>query len=102
MEVLLKTSMLLVSVISLFVLYFLSSTKYTEFSSCTGKIKLKTTIVKTFVSKKGNYIGVSKEGVLVLLNDYPVLSGDMVLIYGRAEQFNSTCWIFPEKVMVVD
>ncbi len=102
METLLKISMFVVSVISLLALYIVSSTEYTEFSSCKGRVKLKTTIVKTFVSKKGNYIGVSKEGVLVLLNNYPVLSGDTVVIYGKAEKFNSTCWIFPEKVKVVD
>jgi hypothetical protein len=82
--------------------YVFSHTEYSEFSSCTGKVKLRTTILKIFVSKKGNYIGVSKEGILIFLNDYPVFSGDTVLIYGRAQKLNSTCWIFPDKVIVID
>ena len=102
METLLKTIMFVVSVISLFFLYLLSVTEYSEFSSCNGRVKLETTITKTFVSKKGNYIGVSTEGVLVFLNDYPVFPGDSVIIYGKAEEFNTTCWIFPEKVVIVD
>lgn len=102
MESLLKVIMILVSISSLFALYLISSIKYTEFSSCDGHIKLRTTIIKTFVSKKGNFIGVSKEGILVFLNEHFVVSGDNVEIYGRAERFNSTCWIFPDKVRVVD
>ena len=73
--------------------------------ACSGLVKVDATASKVFFSQKANLIGILSEGnasLLVLLNDFPVVEGNVATFYARAQKQGKSCWLFPKRVVVND
>ena len=88
--------------------FFQPQSKYVEKSiqqvneQCTGFVKIKANLIKTFVSKKGARIGIFKqknETILAVMDKfyYPSLN---VTAYATASRNGRQCWLFVKKLEV--
>jgi hypothetical protein len=93
------------TIFSLILLYAFSDFEYKELKTikdCHGKIKTKILIKETFLSKKGKYFGKS-DNLLIYLDNYKYIEkGDYVYIFGKGSLKNTTCFVFPDKITILD
>ncbi|MFH0987193.1 MAG: OB-fold nucleic acid binding domain-containing protein [Candidatus Micrarchaeota archaeon] len=68
--------------------------------SCEGYVSVSGEIVKTFYSQKGNFIVTVSDGnaVALVVTDPIYKTGDIISLKGRASEYGSSCWIFPEDI----
>jgi|GEM_PF-5722993 len=67
---------------------------------CTGFVKTKGNLIKTFVSKKGAKIGVLKqqdETIMLVLNKF-YFTAQNITIYATASKNGDQCWLFTKKL----
>jgi len=71
---------------------------------CEGKVKIKGTIVKSFISKKGKNIALIKQenstALAVLKTHY--LENQNITLYAHLSKYKNSCWFFSEKVIIND
>lgn len=102
MEKKIQTIALLFAFIGVIMAYaFAPEQQYAQFERCDGLVKAHGTLIKTFFSSKGNYIGVLKtnNAAPMVLIDYSFSRGDNVTVYARASNFSGQCWLFPDSVV---
>ncbi|MBI1974159.1 hypothetical protein HYS54_05070 [Candidatus Micrarchaeota archaeon] len=71
-------------------------------ASCSGLVRVDATVTKTFFSQKSSLIGLLADdggSMLSVMNDFPVMEGDRVTVFGRASRQGKQCWLFPKRVV---
>ena len=104
-----KTELVLISfsiIGLLFINFFQPQNKYSEKTiqqvkqDCTGFVKIKANLTKTFVSRKGAKIGVlqqNQQTIMAVFNDFYYPSQN-TLIYATASRNGEECWLFVKKI----
>lgn len=72
---------------------------------CGGYATVSGLLTKTFYSQAGNYLGTlaqNRTQLNVMLRDAAVIQGDRVRVFGKLSKFSGACWLFAERVDVID
>ena len=73
--------------------------------TCEGYASVSGVLTKTFYSKNNNYLGElsqNRSQIMVMLRDAAVVSGDRIRVRGQLSKFSGTCWLFAERVDLLD
>ena len=104
-----KTELILISfsIIGLLLInLFQPQNKYAEKTikqvkqDCTGFVKIKANLTKTFVSRKGAKIGIlkqQKETIMIVLDNFYFPTQNAVA-YATASKNGEQCWLFVKKL----
>ncbi len=97
----------LCSILGLSLVYAFSSDEYLEISpekiskNCGEKISFVSIISDTYYSGNGNRLAPIGDSILILNNVY-ISDGDKVRVEGKSSMYKGKCWIFSDKVVLVD
>jgi len=101
---------LAIALTGLTILHFTPETPYREIkieemnNECEGKVNVNGTVINTFYSEKGNYIGLISEKesqALLMLPEGKIFQGDQVEVKGRASEYREQCFIFPDETQII-
>ncbi len=73
-------------------------------ANCAGSFVTNGTVVKQFVSKKGNPIvslSNANKSILVLLRNTTYFVGDRIQVKGHTSWSSKTCWLFSDEVRLI-
>ena len=98
---------LLFSILGLVLIYVFSSHEYIDLSpekiskNCGEKISFVSVISNIYYSSNGNRLTNIEDSILIINNLY-VSNGDKIKVEGKSSLYKGKCWIFPDKVVLVD
>ena len=67
---------------------------------CTGLVKIKANLAKSFVSRKGARIGVvsnKNESIMAVLDNFYYPSKNLTF-YAKASEYGDSCWLFVNSI----